>query len=136
MNCEERCRQEVVDLHQFFQDWFRGELPDTDEAFARFGGVMAEGFEMVSPDGRAIDRAAIIDIVRSGRGEEPATEIWIENHRHRLTIGGLSLVTYEEWQESVGRKRGRLSSALLQLCEDTPNGVRWLNVHETWLPED
>jgi hypothetical protein len=135
MHCEDRCRLEVAELHRFFQGWFRGELPDTNESFDRFSGVMADEFEMVAPDGKAINRAAILDTVGDGHGKEPGAEIWIENHRHRLTVGGVSLVTYEEWQDWGGRKRGRLSSALMQTAEDTPNGVHWLHVHETWLPE-
>ena len=135
MNCEDRCRAEVADLHRFFQEWFRGELPDTDEAYARFAGVMGEPFEMVSPEGQAIDRAVILKIVREGHGKEPAADIWIENHRHRFTIGAISMVTYEEWQDWGGQRRGRLSTAVFRTDEAAPNGVHWLHVHETWLPE-
>ncbi len=135
MNCEDRCRTEVAELHQFFRDWFRGEIPNENAVFERFAGVLAEPFGMVSPDGKAFERVRVVDMVRKGHGKEPEAEIWIENHRHRFTVGGLSLVTYEEWQEREGRKRGRLSSAVLQTVDDAPNGVHWLHVHETWLPE-
>lgn len=134
-NCEQRCKLEVEQLHQFFQDWFRGELPETDEAFARFETVMAAPFEMVVPSGRIVDRAAILEAVRKVHGKEPAARIWIENHRHRFTIGNLSMVTYEEWQETDGDKRGRISSALMEVNDDTPNGVHWLHLHETWMEE-
>ena len=135
MNCEERCRLEVVELHRFFQEWFRGLVPNTDESLARFSDVLSEGFEIISPAGVSVGRAPILDAVRDGYGREPGAKIWIENHRHRLTIGLLSLVTYEEWQDMGGEKRGRLSSALLQMSDAVPNGVRWLHVHETWLLE-
>ena len=135
MNCEDRCKLEVEQLHAFFQAWFRGELPDTDEAFARFESVMAERFEMIPPSGRIVDRASVLTGVRSAHGREPATRIWIENHRHRFTIGNLSQVTYEEWQEMNGEKRGRISSALMEVNENAPNGVHWLHLHETWLGE-
>lgn len=135
MNCEQRCRLEVEQLHQFFQGWFRGELPDTDEAFARFESVIAERFEMIPPSGRIVERASILEAVRGQRGKEPAARIWIENHRHCFTIGNLSQVTYEEWQEMEGVKRGRISSALMETNEDTPNGVHWLHLHETWIGE-
>ena len=136
MNCEERCQLEVAELHQFFQDWFQGKLGETDEAFARFASVMAEGFEIISPAGRAMKRDVILDAVRAGHGKEPDAKIWIENHRHLFTHGDLSLVTYEEWQTMGEKKRGRLSTALLRITQNTPNNLQWLHVHETWLPED
>lgn len=136
MNCQERCKKEVTELHQFFEKWFKGKLPDTDEAFARFESVMAEGFEIISPAGKAMKRNVILNAVRGGHGKEPDAKIWIENHRHLLTHGDLSLVSYEEWQVTGGTKRGRLSTALLRVTEKTPNNLQWLHVHETWLPED
>ena len=135
MNCEDRCRTEVDELHRFFQEWFSGVVPNTEESLARFRNVLADEFQIISPAGLALEKSPILDTVRSGYGREPDAKIWIENHRHRMTIGGLSVVTYEEWQESTDGKRGRLSTALLQASENTPNDVQWLHVHETWLPE-
>ena len=135
MNCEERCQLEVVELHRFFEQWFNGELPDTDEAYARFASVMAEGFEIISPAGVAMKRDVILDAVRVGYGKEPESKIWIENHRHLFTYSDLSLVTYEEWQGTGDKQHGRLSTALLRITKNTPNNLQWLHVHETWLPE-
>ena len=98
---ENSCRSEIEELHQFFQDWFNGVLPETDASFARFAEVMAADFEMVAPNGRATTITAL----------QPAL-------RHR----------YNSWQN------GRLSSVLLQIQPDLPNGLLWLYVHETWLP--
>ncbi|MHC4949005.1 MAG: DUF4440 domain-containing protein [Planctomycetota bacterium] len=129
-----RCRDEVEQLHAFFQAWFRGELPpDDEEAFARFADVLAPAFTMIDPAGRAGDRAATLAAVRSGHGAEPGMTIGIRDHRHRLSGGDLSLVTYEEWQTRGGVTRGRVSSALFRANDATPNGVEWLHVHETWL---
>ncbi len=136
MNCEERCQLEIVGLHRFFEQWFKGELSETDESFSRFADVMAEGFEIISPAGRAMKRDVILDAVRAGHGKEHESKIWIENHRHLLTHGDLSLVTYEEWQGTGDKKRGKLSTSLLRITENTPNNLQWLHVHETWLPED
>ena len=53
---EQRCSNEVVQLHQFFQDWFNAVLPPTDEAFDRFSSVMAQGFVIISPNGELTER--------------------------------------------------------------------------------
>jgi hypothetical protein len=51
------------------------------------------------------------------------------------TEGALCLVTYEEWQHLSGTASGRISSAWFRARSDTPHGVEWLHVHETWLPD-
>ncbi len=140
---ETACRQEVLDLHQFFQDWFRGELPQTDEAFDRFSGVMDDSFHIVSPGGRktAIEplRAGLRSAFGSWRPasvESEGSRIWIENTQFQALNEDLSLVTYEEWQKNEGPAKGRLSTAVFRRDPEAPNGVRWLHVHETWLPAE
>ena len=135
MDIETHCCKEVVELHEFFQQWFAGELPKTDEAFDRFASVMADEFHIVSPDGRIMQRDTILEAVRSAHGSSPV-KIWIMNHTLRFTIGDVALVTYEEWQTRSDETRGRLSSALLRVKAGLPNDLHWLHVHETWLQDD
>ena len=95
---------------------------------------MAAGFHIVSPAGRIKQRDKILDAVRAGY-RSSTIKIWIKNHTHRLTIGEVALVTYEEWQTSGDETRGRLSTALLRVKAGLFNDLQWLHVHETWLPE-
>ena len=134
-----RCEKEVVELHRFFQDWFNGVLPPTEEAFRRFDSVMAERFMIISPEGVPAEREELVDRLRQAHGIWRQTgqpgRIWIENLRVRHQVGQQAMVLYEEWQEIEGESRGRLSTAVLQRRDHTPNGVEWLHVHEVWLPE-
>jgi hypothetical protein len=136
---ESRCEQEVRELHQFFEDWFNGRLPPTDEAFRRFESVMAEGFLIISPDGVLSERAELVHRLRQAHGiwreNSRPGRIWIENLRVRHTVGPQAMVLYEEWQEIEGEARGRLSTAILQQRVATPNELEWLHVHEVWLPD-
>jgi len=59
--------------------------------------------------------------------------IWIKTVRLRQQIKDLSLATYEEWQELERQTTARLSSMLFQGAQSTPNGLKWLHVHETWI---
>lgn len=130
-----QCRTEVIELHQFFEDWFTAKLDATDESFRRFDGVLADGFEIISPEGRKLGRDEILTALRGAHGMHPAGEfrIWIENVATRELGGGLHLTTYEEWQ-SVGRQtRGRLSTVVFRAQEGAPNGLEWIHVHEVWL---
>jgi hypothetical protein len=136
---EQRCSDEVVQLHQFFQDWFNGVLPPTDEAFDRFSSVMGERFIIISPSGELTEREELLERLRAAHGiwremSRPG-RIWIENLQVRHQVGDQVLVLYEEWQEIEGESRGRLSTALFRRREGTPNAVEWIHVHEVWLPD-
>ena len=136
---DERCEIEVVELHRFFQDWFNGELPPNEEAFRRFEAVMADQFMLISPDGVPTEREELVERLRQAHGIWRQTgqpgRIWIENLRIRHQVGQQAMVLYEEWQEIEGEPRGRLSTAVLQRKDGTPNGLEWIHVHEVWLPE-
>jgi len=135
---EQRCSHEVVQLHQFFEDWFNGVLPPTDEAFDRFSSVMGESFVIISPSGELTEREELLERLQSAhgiwRGMSRPGRIWIENLQVRHQVGDQALVLYEEWQEIEGESRGRLSTALFRRREGTPNSVEWVHVHEVWLP--
>lgn len=136
---EVRCQEEVHELHQFFQDWFNAVLPPTEDAFQRFESVMAERFLIISPEGVLTEREELVDRLRDAHGiwrqnSQPG-RIWIENLQVRHVVGAQAMVLYEEWQEIEGEVRGRLSTAILQGLEGTPNGVEWLHVHEVWMPD-
>ena len=136
---DERCRAEVVELHQFLEDWSNGELPPTDEAFARFGDVIASSFLIVDPDGVMLGRQPIVDAIREAHGRWRAApgRIRIENYRLHHAAGGLALATYEEWHDFPGAPEesvGRISSVLFGPNDPVPNGLEWLHLHEAWIP--
>ena len=131
----EICRREIEELHQFFQDWFNGDLPETDASFARFADVMAPDFEMVSPNGRSISITSLQPALRQRYNSWQNGRIWIKNVRVHWQKGELLLVVYEEWQAVDGEENGRLSSVLFQQQPNLPNGLLWLYLHETWLPK-
>ena len=132
-------RREIIELHQFFDDWFVGRIEQTDEVFDRFAGVMAPDFTIVSPDGHLTERAPLVDRLWGAhgfqRGQDSTFGIRVEKVTVRPVGDGLYLATYEEWQKSGAGDRGRQSSTLLRRADDAPNGLEWLYVHETWLPD-
>lgn len=125
------CIQEVKELHQFFQDWFCGTLPNTDAAFARFADTIHPDFSIVGPDGNVTQQTALTGALR-GAHSAGEFKIWVENAQAKAVGGGLTLVMYEEWQIRNGEQTVRQSSVLFRPKPNTPNGVEWLHVHETW----
>jgi hypothetical protein len=118
---------EVVELHDFFQGWLGGTLPATDAVYARLVDTQALEFTIVTPGGECL---------RAAHGSRPGWQMWIENAELRYAQGGLTVATYEEWQRHAdGTVTGRLSTVVFRDQPGTPNGLAWVHVHETWLPE-
>jgi len=61
------------------------------------------------------DRQTLLDRMRGAYGKSQAgARIWIEDFQLRSVHDGVAVVTYVEWQEVGGQKRGRLSTAVLR----------------------
>lgn len=139
MTLEQRCHTEVIELHRFFQDWMNAVLEPTEANF-RLTDVLADDFGMVTPEGARVTRQEIERQVRASHGvyrdsERPLT-IRIENLEGQALTKGAFLVGYDEWQETPDGDYGRRSTAVFRERLDAPNGVEWVHVHETWLPEE
>lgn len=134
MSAEQRAEREVIELHEFFEQWYRAELePD---AFERFEQALAEGFVIVNPSSSVLERDAILEAVRAARGSDASARIRIENFVARRREGDVLIATYEEWQKLADEpERARLSTVVMRADESAPNGWVWLHVHETWMAD-
>ncbi len=133
---KKRCHKEVVELHQFFQEWFNGEIEATDENFSRFSQILAEHFIIISPGGLLTQREPLLIGLRNTQNSRKKCKIRIENFQLHQITADMLVTTYEEWQtDSDGTTNSRISTAIFQEQQDTPNGVVWLHVHETWLSQ-
>ena len=126
------CEIEIVELHQFFEDWFNGRLPDSEDAFERMDAVMASCFEIVMPEGKRVPRDPLFSLLKNAHGKRTGIRIWIENVREILHEGGVVMAEYEEWQEEGGETTSRVSTVVFREAAGTPNGLSWTRVHETW----
>jgi hypothetical protein len=59
---EAQCRREVGDLHRFLVAWMTGAVPRTAAVFARFEGVLADGFALIGPSGVITERVLIVEL--------------------------------------------------------------------------
>ncbi|MEE9393038.1 MAG: hypothetical protein V3W41_11085 [Planctomycetota bacterium] len=131
----ERCRAEVVDLHRFFDRWFRAELENSPEELARFSKAMGPDFEMVHGDGRTTARDKIIEVISGMHGSrrDPRGTIEIRKVRVRILEPQLRLVTYEEWVRRGEEWKGISASAVMRADPRAPGGVHWVHLHESFL---
>jgi len=134
---EEACHREIVDLHRFFEAWFRGEMSPGQAGFARFRRAMAERFLLVTADGERRDLASLTDELFAAHGNylvsSPPFRIRLRDVEIRAAAPDCAVATYEEWHDVFGASRGRLCTAVFRASEAAPNGVEWLHLHETRL---
>jgi hypothetical protein len=140
MSLRDDAEREVREFHQFIEEWLAGRHEDADDRYDRAEAVLPDDFEILSPDGERRDGAEIRADLRAGHGafadSDPPFEIRVVNVRTRFESADECLLIYEEWQRRDGDWDGRISSALFRREDDAPNGVEWLHLHETWLPEN
>ena len=124
---------EIVSLHEFFEEWFRGER--SRDSFRRFERSLGDEFEQVTPNGSVVDREEIRRRVRDSYGQYDDEEFSIE-------ISGVepiamperrALVRYEEWQTTSDGTSGRLSTAWLASPDGDPEAIEWRHLQETWM---
>lgn len=131
----ERWEREILDLHRFFRDWLRADLPQTSDAFDRLARVLADGFTIVMPSGAAVDREALLRSLWAAHGSRPELQISIRRPALHYRDESALVATYEEWQRGIDGETGRISTVVFGSRGNAPNGLEWLHVHETWLPD-
>ncbi|MGI9589919.1 MAG: hypothetical protein ACR2P8_01020 [Myxococcota bacterium] len=131
---EREVRQEIEALHQFFVGWFSGELPES-EFEAGFLGRFDPGFVLIPPAGSLLQLEDLASSIRAGHASNPAFRIAIRKVRVQRVLDRHVLATYEEWQRNARASQppdnGRIATVLFEQARP----LRWLHVHETWLPE-
>ncbi len=132
---DNKCTREVIALHQFFEGWLKGELPKDQSVYTRFVNVVGAGFVLISPNGTLTEREPLLKSLYEAHSSRQNFRIWIEKPQLHHQHGDITVITYEEWQEIDGKMTARLSTAIFCDSSSAPNGVVWLHVHETWMPE-
>ena len=125
----EAATREIEELHVAFEQWFGGESENLD----RVEAALTHDFTMVTPNGETVERADLIEGLKEAQG---AVELKIEIKNTTVRWEGADgmLVTYEEWQTTPTNSNARQSTVLFEHDWGAPNGLRWVHVHETWMP--
>ncbi len=120
---------EVAALHVEFQQWMCGEPGSLD----RVDQVLADDFHFVGPQGIAIVRADLLSGLHAARGGR-LVSIRTQNVAVVWQRGPIVGASYEEWQQTSEQTTARISSVVFEVADALPGGLRWLSVHETFLP--
>jgi hypothetical protein len=137
MLMNELCRAEVYAFHRFLTKWYAGRGQPDKLLFSEFTDVLDRDFALVTPYGRTIGRAELVDAVWRAYGAHASSarpfKVWVERFDGRILSDNLHLGTYEEWQWVDARTRVRQTTAIFRKSEQARHGVEWVHVHETWL---
>ncbi|MEP3036007.1 MAG: hypothetical protein ABJO67_16885, partial [Pseudoruegeria sp.] len=134
MTTLEAVTKEIVDLHDFFTEWFNG-TADRDQLEPRFLSRLHQDVQFIPPEGQVMTGAGLKDGFGRGYGSNPDFRIQIRDVDVRYECGHLVLATYTEWQTgaalSAEANNARVTTVLMEMtCP-----VTWLHIQETWLPE-
>lgn len=126
----EAVRQNILDVHVFFVDWFRGHVP-VDALEAGFLSILEPSFFYVPPAGALVPKRGLADVFLAGHGANPNLEIAILDVVIQHELPHHLLASYREIQRGAippdARNNERLTTVLM--TKDQP--FRWLSVHET-----
>jgi hypothetical protein len=132
---ENTIRQDIEDLHAFFVAWYNGNLPDhavDDEFVAR----LSTDFTIIMPSGTELDYDTLSSAMRQSFGKNPGFRIEIRNVGLIHVTESTAVARYEEWQRNQKGGAETGSGRISTVVFSRQSGLKWLHVHETWLPED
>ena len=133
-NLASEVQNEVDALHRFFVGWFTGAIPlDALEAevLARFD----RDFRLISPTGDCLTLEELQAALRGSHAANPGLRISIRNVKVHRVLDSHVLATYEEWQQNAPGSAQSDSARISTVLFHRSQSLRWLHVHETWLPE-
>lgn len=120
---------EIVELHDYFEEYFLGKTASLDRAKNAFGS----GFTFVGPDGATRNRASVIQMLADGHAHAEQLKITTTDHQLLLEIPEAVVATYVEHHELAETSNHRLTTVVFVRDDDAPNGLLWHRAQETWL---
>ncbi len=127
-----KAREEVIDLHQYFEQWFRGEVEKNDENTALLTQRFSDHCELITPDGVLNSKFALMNRLQQAYGQFPTIRIWIDDFMPLQLGDNGVLVRYREWRDIDGDVNCRYSTCLFKPSKRAPFGLSWFSIHETW----
>lgn len=133
LRAADACAAEVASISEFFAGWYRGELERTPAQFERLERALAPDFRFITPDGTAVDRALLLQVMESEWGTKPDLEMWTCGFRLEEAAGDSCVFVYEEHGQSAGRRKATLVRAVVRESAAAPNGLQWVRLSESEL---
>lgn len=128
-------RNEVESLHEFFCDWFTGQLPE-EEFERQFLSRFSSDLVFIPPAGNLLGLDDLSASVRAGYASNPDFRIQIRNVTVCREFDGHLIATYEEWQRNALASKPANNGRIASVVFTKGQSLKWLHIHETWLPKE
>ncbi|WP_299590519.1 hypothetical protein [uncultured Tateyamaria sp.] len=133
MKTLELVAKEIVDLHDFFTEWFNGTAA-RDQLEPRFVSRLHKDVQFIPPEGHVVGGEALKEGIARGYGTNANFRSHIRDVNVRYERGDLVLATYTEFQTgakvSAEARNARITTVLIEM--NAP--LTFLHIQETWLP--
>lgn len=132
-NINSQIQKEIVQIHQYFEDWYNGSsAEDYIEFDLNVSNRFCDNFKIVMPDGTLYQRNEILKVIKDGYGTGDNFQIEIKMISTEAIKEDLFLVLYEEWHSESGKDRaGRIAAVILKKNDECVLGYEWIHCHES-----
>jgi hypothetical protein len=134
MNTLEIVTKEVVDLHNFFTEWFNGTV-ERGQLDPQFLSRLDTNIIFIPPEGHIMTGDMLRGGFDRGYGANKDFRTKIRDVMIRHEIGDLVMATYTEWQMGAALSAEKNNARVTSVVVKMTNPVTWLHIHETWLPD-
>ncbi|CAM6100642.1 unnamed protein product [Calypogeia fissa] len=125
---------EIVEYQIYLEKWLRGQVDTSDSGFWRLIHTMDEKSSLVFAHGTEGNAHLTIDGLRSLHGAVPQFVIWVDRVRVKKLSEGAWSVIFDKWERPTPEElHCKIISSVLVSQAGTPNGLKWVHIHETWL---
>ena len=133
---KQKIKQEIIDIHLLFIDWFTGKC-DQEDLDNKLAPRFYKETKFISTKGESINYDSLMMMFKNGYAKMNSDfKIAISDVELLQEVGDYVLVNYIEWQtndpnpEVSGNYNTRKATVLIS--KQTP--FKWLHIHETMLP--
>ncbi|MEM9582173.1 MAG: hypothetical protein AAGA08_03585 [Pseudomonadota bacterium] len=126
--------KEVVDLHDFFTEWFNGTV-ERDQLDPQFLSRLDKNVIFIPPEGHIMTGDMLRGGFDRGYGANKDFRTKIRDVRIRHEIGDLVMAINTEWQMGTALSAEKNNARVTSVVVKMTNPVTWLHIHETWLPD-
>ncbi|MEV2265158.1 DUF4440 domain-containing protein [Nonomuraea africana] len=123
------CHAEIVRHHRVIEDWLAGRMSRAD--LPAFADAHTPGFTLITPDGEALPLPRVLSMIEPAHGAAPTLTITIRNVKIIASAQPFVVATYEEHHGGQDPSIRR-ATVVFTRDADTPHGLRWTHLHETW----
>lgn len=128
-------KTEIIELHEFFEDYFLGRLPL--DALERADAAFDPHFTMVGPDGVLRNRVTIMQMLHDGHHHTDDLSITTTEHHLIHEDADTVVAGYVERHDLRDERTNERRTSVVFLRDPAaPNGLAWRHAQETWIDRD